>query len=235
MNITGIGVVDRELSAVSRTQRALILVAKRRCPNLLVELTQPGFASLPRMPIVEGTTSLPPLADSGSSRGILSSELAFKDLTKLKHAHSNLDSRLQPFWSSSAPEQVLGLRIKTRTNGAGHGSVSSADSANILVDTTVTTDSQGHFVKSLVIPWTKLCTDPASVPYIFKQHSGTASTHDVQNWELDIKIKAVDSLMEDEPSLIDEPPASAPSSTEATYYMHVAETAGIRVISDLVS
>lgn len=184
---------------------------------------------------MEGTASLPPLADSGSSRGILSSELAFKDLTKLKHAHSNLDSRLQPFWSSSAPGQVLGLRIKTRTNESGHRLVSSADGANILVDTTVTTDSQGHFVKSLVIPWTKLCTDPASVPHIFKQDSGTSSTHDVHGWELDIQIKAVDSLKEDEVSLVDQQPATAPSLMEATYYMHVAETAGIRVISDLVS
>jgi hypothetical protein len=187
------------------------------------------------MPILEGAASLPPLADSGSSRGILSSELAFKDLTKLKHAHSNLDSRLQPFWSSSAPDQILGLKIKTRTDNPDRQSPSEVDSTGLLVDSTITTDSQGHFMESRVIPWSKLCTDPASIPYIFKEHHSSADTYTPQNWQLDIQIKAVNDATTDDFSSSESQPASATCSTRATHCMHVAETTGIRVISDLVS
>jgi hypothetical protein len=78
-------------------------------------------------------------------------------------AHSNMNARLHPFWSSALPGRPIRINIQ---------SISEEDAIHEPLCTfNFDTDFQGHFSKRLVIPWERLCTHPPSVSKVFQGSS----------------------------------------------------------------
>lgn len=189
VSTTGFCTFVRDPTSISRTQRALMGIAKR-------------FAALPALPnasqvanVMEETlTETPmeekdldlPMADSpprhysprpkpsrqSSSASTIrgTTELAFADPSQLSLAHEYLDLRLRPFWSSVLPYRRVALTMFTVPLKRGEAPpVPTADMFNEepLMRTTFTTNAQGHWQHHFAIPWERICTHPPSVDMAF--------------------------------------------------------------------
>ncbi|CAK9784258.1 hypothetical protein CC85DRAFT_324886 [Cutaneotrichosporon oleaginosum] len=179
----------RDPSSATRTQRALMGIAKRfaALPAIPVEsqmsqvmdeaLTdepapmdfpaadKPPSATRSGAPASRSTDSPPPSRSN-------TSEMAFANPEVLSLAHEYLDSRLRPFWSSVLPFRRVALSMYTIPLPQKNGEAPPKPDAELfrqepLMRTTFTTNGQGHFAHHFVIPWQRICTHPQSVPMAF--------------------------------------------------------------------
>lgn len=193
VSTTGFCSFIRDPSNATRTQRALMGIAKRfaALPSLPVEsqmsqvmdetLTdEPApmdFPAADKPPSATRSGAASPEAtakatDSASPSRSNTSEVAFENPEFLSLAHQYLDSRLRPFWSSVVPFRRVALSMYTIPLPLKSGEEPPKPDAELfrqepLMRTTFTTNGQGHFSHHFVIPWQRICTHPPSVPMAF--------------------------------------------------------------------
>ncbi|KAK4689792.1 pre-60S factor REI1, partial [Tremellales sp. Uapishka_1] len=148
-----------------------------------------AFESLQR--VRDSTSTAPPssasLRPTLSRRSTVSSDVAFSNSEELSAAHENLDLRLRPFWSNVLPSRRIALSIYTVPLLASReSSLELADPEDEpLLRTTFTTNSQGHFAHTLVVPWERICTHPPTLPMVFPQ----TATEISNSWGLYVKAE----------------------------------------------
>ncbi|KAG8897265.1 hypothetical protein FRB99_008273 [Tulasnella sp. 403] len=83
---------------------------------------------------------------------------------ELARWHANLDSRLQPFWSSFLPDRTVRLTVLASTHHDAEDAASPDDDfkPDPLVVLEVKTDIQGHFAHTFSIPYDRICTHPSA-------------------------------------------------------------------------
>lgn len=90
----------------------------------------------------------------------------------VQRLHANLDSRLQPFWSSAIPNRIVRLSIFCPHSGRLPSEVrDTMEEQGIdfepLATQYVTTCSQGTFQATLRVPWDRLVTHPPTLHVAF--------------------------------------------------------------------
>jgi Phosphatidate phosphatase APP1, catalytic domain len=92
----------------------------------------------------------------------------------LARLHANVDSRLQPFWSSAIPNRTIRVSVFCPYPGfspdpsEGHGSGEEHDQdIEPLAMAFVTTGAQGAFETILNVPWSRLATHPPTLHIAF--------------------------------------------------------------------
>ncbi|BEI88420.1 uncharacterized protein CcaverHIS019_0111380 [Cutaneotrichosporon cavernicola] len=193
VSTTGFCSFIRDPSTATRTQRALMGIAKRfaALPTLPVESQMSQVinealsdepapmdfpaADKPRSATRSGAASLETASkatDSPPPSRSNTSEVAFENPEFLSLAHKYLDSRLRPFWSSVLPFRRVALSMYTipltqKSDGPPPKPDAELLRQEPLMRTTFTTNGQGHFAHHFVIPWQRICTHPQSVPMAF--------------------------------------------------------------------
>jgi hypothetical protein len=143
-----------------------------------------------------GPSRMPPSRQSSQS----SVDTHFTTSEAVTTAHDNLHTRLAPFWSSilpnrrvlfdvyayppgSAPEQAL----DTTSNDLDKETESSYH-PDPIYSFQLITDANGHFSRTIVIPWERLCSTPSTVAAAF-----TSTSKDYHNallgWNLRLRSR----------------------------------------------
>jgi hypothetical protein len=141
-------------------------------------------------PLQDGTSPLPPPSRQ-SSTSSESSVVHFGTKEALTTAHDNLHSRLAPFWSSILPNRRVLFDVHAIPPDTDH-----PDLTNTTADESpetrpihsfqLITDGNGHFSKTIVIPWEKLCSSPSTVAAAFDSKS---SSNALLGWNLKIRSR----------------------------------------------
>ncbi|KAG5642163.1 hypothetical protein DXG03_003547 [Asterophora parasitica] len=162
-------------------------------------------------------------ASTGRSRGSLRSSSVDSDSTldepvaasnpvtalsadALRKLHANLESRLQPFWSSGLSSRTIRLSLyASRADEAQYGPVAAQD---------VVTAADGSFQANFVVGWEDLCQHPGALHIAFGDH--------LQEHDLLVAAQLLSPVDQEYPS------------PEPTTEIHIPIThSPIRVISDI--
>ena len=144
--------------------------------------------------------------------------------------HSNLETRLRPFWSGVLSNRQLRISVRPYFDSTEAEAKFSSASEKPLAEQWITTDVNGSFKIRISIPWNILCTHPRGAPI--------ASIN--TNHEHDLCVSA--ELMPIPPSRPETPNEFfAPAAPLPLYYVPTATTeervplthCPIRVISDI--
>lgn len=142
----------------------------------------------------EGQSSvLPTPSRQSSTSSETSSIVHFGTKEALTTAHDNLHTRLAPFWSSILPNRrvlfdVHALPPNTNASDATTKNVDidDAEGSQPIHSFQLITDGNGHFSKTIVIPWEKLCSSPSTVAAAFNSKS---SSDALLGWNLKIRSR----------------------------------------------
>lgn len=156
----------------------------------------------------------PETVDSAKATALLNEPFSFDNMSpeSIAAAHSNMNARLHPFWSSALPGRPVRIDIKTDEDPG--------DGQEPLCSFTFDTDFQGHFSKRLVIPWERLCTDASSIARVF----GVAERN--KGWTLRISAKLLTCEGDDDGEV-------TTSSCQREVITPVTSDGGLRVVCDL--
>lgn len=115
-------------------------------------------------------------------------------------AHDNLHTRLAPFWSNILPNRRVlfdvyayppGSNPKSSPNRPSNDLDKHADSSDHpdpLYSFQLITDANGHFSKTIVIPWERICSTPSTVAAAFKSTSEDYH-HALLGWDLRLRSR----------------------------------------------
>jgi hypothetical protein len=153
-------------------------VSKRRTPQ------QPPQSQ-------DGTSPMPPPSRQSSTSSESSSVVHFGTKEALTTAHDNLHTRLAPFWSSILPNRRVLFDVHAIPPDADRSDLTntSADESpetRPIHSFQLITDGNGHFSKTVVIPWEKLCSSPSTVAAAFDTKS---SSEALLGWNLKIRSR----------------------------------------------
>jgi hypothetical protein len=148
----------------------------------------------PSIPAEEsGQTPSRPASIRSVSRqsSVSSTDTAFVDKASIRTAHTNLNARLAPFWSSVLPSRRVLFDIYACPPSQGFEKSSTAPEDTEKDDDEMLdkrapaqdplhsfefyTDGNGHFSNIVVIPWEKLCTTPSTVEAVFDSTGATSA------------------------------------------------------------
>jgi hypothetical protein len=94
-------------------------------------------------------------------------------LEQLKRMHSNLDLRLQPFWSSGVPNRPVILSIFCENDSDKGETIETTSFTPLeegrrpLFKIQTSTDAQGTFNQEISIPFETICTNPEGLSLAF--------------------------------------------------------------------
>jgi hypothetical protein len=151
-------------------------VSKRRTPQ------QPPQSQ-------DGTSPMPPPSRQSSTSSESSSVVHFGTKEALTTAHDNLHTRLAPFWSSILPNRRVLFDVHALPPDTDTDRSDSADESpetRPIHSFQLITDGNGHFSKTIVIPWEKLCSSPSTVAAAFDTKS---SSEALLGWNLRIRSR----------------------------------------------
>ncbi|KAF9024747.1 hypothetical protein BDZ89DRAFT_1068855 [Hymenopellis radicata] len=208
--ISGFATSHRPPELASRSQRAFMRLAK-------------SFAALPKL---EGDPD-PAACPSQSTEDLLRTvrlPARPEDMTEefeisdeLKKFHANLESRLQPFWSSVLQNRIVSIQLFPKPLNATQDPMGYGPIAEMYVNTGV----DGSFQARFAIRWEDMCQHPGAVHIAFGQAS---DEHEVL---AHVKLLPVTSASNSSPSLLPPPPLVATSARIPLTH------SPIRVISDI--
>ncbi|CAG8731381.1 3501_t:CDS:2, partial [Acaulospora colombiana] len=203
LHISGFASSLRPPEQATRSQKAFMAIARRLAalPNLPPDIQGNVPTGVQQLPISPSTQDLLQLQGDASidreaeELQALNAELAelpsetretlAKDtvnpttatmsvpLEQLKRMHSNLDLRLQPFWSSGIPNRPVILSIFC-SNDSDQGETIETTSFTPLEEgrqplfkIQTSTDAQGTFIQDISIPFETICTNPEGLSLAF--------------------------------------------------------------------
>jgi hypothetical protein len=222
----------------------------------------------PNLPQQESSHRIPRPPSRQSSQS--SSDTHFSTSEALTSAHDNLHRRLAPFWSSILPNRRVLFDVYANPPSTDrHPSVDSGSEQDHDADTTrgepvysfqLITDANGHFSKTIVIPWENLCSTPSTAAAAFSSASqdyrqallgwnlkvrsrldyeDLPSAEDSRSYRERLRravssygVDAVDTPAEPDKVVLNDP--KEPQVVEWTS-IRVGRADGVHIISDLVS
>jgi hypothetical protein len=140
-------------------------------------------------PLQDGTSPMPPPSRQSSTSSESSSVVHFGTKEALTTAHDNLHTRLAPFWSSILPNRRVLFDVHALPPDTDTDRSDSADESpetRPIHSFQLITDGNGHFSKTVVIPWEKLCSSPSTVAAAFDTKS---SSEALLGWNLKIRSR----------------------------------------------
>ncbi|PVG03324.1 hypothetical protein CPB86DRAFT_772208 [Serendipita vermifera] len=257
VHISGFASSLRPPEQATRSQKAFMAIARRLAalPNLPPEVQAEISTNLQQLPVSPSTQDLLQLQEDASTDRdeelrALNAELAelpaetretlVEDaanptiattsipLEQLKRMHSNLDFRLQPFWSSGVPNRPVILSIFCSNDNEQGESIETTSFTPLeegrqpLFKIQTSTDAQGTFIQEISIPFETICTNPESLSLAFG------------NYDTEPKIVVQAEL---KPMLQIQPPEAEgyirETKTIATHISIPVTNRKVRVISDI--
>lgn len=166
---------------------------KKRTPSVApsvaiensIRASSSGTAAPPPGPSGSAPSPSRPSSIRSPSRqsSVSSTDTAFADKASIRTAHTNLNARLAPFWSSVLPSRRVLFDIyalppdaefpKSPTQPADPEKDDDelmdkrAPDQDPLHSFEFFTDNNGHFSEVVVVPWEKLCTTPSTVEAVY--------------------------------------------------------------------
>jgi len=144
-----------------------------------------------QQPLQDSTSPMPPPSRQSSTSSESSSVVHFGTKEALTTAHDNLHTRLAPFWSSILPNRRVLFDVHAIPPDSDHSDLTDT-AANESPETRpvhsfqLITDGNGHFSKTIVIPWEKLCSSPSTVAAAFDTKSSSGA---LLGWNLRIRSR----------------------------------------------
>jgi hypothetical protein len=158
-----------------------------KLPEVPAKILQEASLASSRQPIespekmIRSTEAKSVQNDSPAPSRQSSWDPAFAGMTddQLRAFHANLDSRLQPFWSSVLQRRIA-IAIYTIPLPPSHHPRHSklqphkhddptlpTEDDEPLLRSTLSTDAQGQFSQKIVVPWERICSHPPSLKMAF--------------------------------------------------------------------
>ena len=102
-----------------------------------------------------------------------------------------MNARLRPFWSTVLPRRRVAVSLYTSAPPAGQEGKQRGRMSHrcMLLRSTILTDTQGHFVKDILIPWETLRNTPFVLSSIDGDGQNLTPNMIPEGWYLDVEAE----------------------------------------------